>query len=146
MRKLLVVFIVIGTFFSADAQQSGQKPNRQVQFVLVRLKDHKPQAKQHLLVFVGTTVEEVRRHSTRIELETGSNGVTTLSVGPHMLWFQVWHEEGKPCPNGPGEAVFHLSVVFDEGPLVSDTCGPSLERLQPYFPYPPPVVHVRPKP
>lgn len=100
----------------------------------------------HLVVFVGATVEEVRRRSIRIELETNANGVTTLSVGPHMLMFQVWHKEGEPCPKGPGEAVFDSSVVFDEGPLVSDTCGPGLERLQPYFPYPPPAVHVPPKP
>jgi hypothetical protein len=132
MRKLLVVCILIGTCFSANAQQGGQSQDRQVRFVLVRLKDHKALANQHLLVFMGATVKEARRHSIRVELETDSNGVTTLSIGPHISWFQVWHEEGKLCPGGiPGRDVFHSSVMFDEGALVSDTCGPGLERLQP---------------
>ena len=140
MRKLLVVCILIGTYFNAHAQQSGQPQERQVRFVLVRLKDHKPLANQHLVVFMGATVKEARRHSIRAELETDSNGVTTLSIGPRTAWFQVWHEEGKPCPGGiPSRDVFHSSVMFDEGALVSDTCGQGLERLQPYLQVIPPV-------
>ena len=132
MKKLLVVYILIGMHFSANAQQSRQSQDRQERFVLVRLKDHKPLANQHLVVFMGATVKEARRHSIRVELETDSNGVITLSIGPHISWFQVWHEEGKFCPGGiPSRDVFHSSVMFDEGALVSDTCGPGLEKLQP---------------
>ena len=140
MLKLLVVCILIGTSFSANAGQNEQSQNRQVRFVLVRLKDRKPLANQHLSVFMGATVKEARRHSIRVELETDSNGVATFSIGPHISWFQVWHEEGKLCPGGvPSRDVFHSSVMFDEGALVSDTCGPGLERFQPYFQLTPPV-------
>ena len=140
MRKLLVVCILIGTYFGANAQQSGQSQDRQVQFVLVRLKDRKPLANQHLVVFMGATVKEARRHSIRAELETDSNGFTTLSIGPHISWFQVWHEEGKLCSGGiPSRDVFHSSVLFDEGAIVSDTCGQGLERLQPNVQLTPPV-------
>jgi hypothetical protein len=111
-----------------------------VRFILVRLKDHKPLGNQHLLVFMGTSVKEARRHSIRVQLETDSNGITTLSIGPHISWFQVWHEEGKLCPGGiPSRVVFHSSVMFDEGALVSDTCDQGLERLQPYLELLPPV-------
>jgi hypothetical protein len=128
-------------YFSANAQQSGQSQDRQVRFVLVRLKDRKPLANQHLVVFMGATVKEARRHSIRAELETDSSGFTTLSIGPHILWFQVWHEEGKRCPGGiPSRELFHSSVMFDEGALVSDTCGQGLERFQPYFELTPPVL------
>jgi hypothetical protein len=131
---------MIGTYFNGYAQQGGQPQDRQVRFVLVRLKDGKPLPSQHLLVFMGANVKEARRHSIRVELETDPNGVATLSIGPHTAWFQVWHEEGKLCPGGiPSRDVFHSSVMFDEGALVSDTCGAGLERLQPYFQLIPPV-------
>jgi alkylated DNA nucleotide flippase Atl1 len=134
VRKLLAVCILIGTYFGANAQQGGPSQDRQVRFVLVRLKDSMPLANQRLVVFMGATVKEARRHSIRVDLKTDSSGVTTLSIGPHISWFQVWHEEGKLCPGGiPSRDVFHSSVLFDEGALVSDTCGRGLERLQPYF-------------
>jgi hypothetical protein len=140
VRKLVVVCILIGTYFNASAQQSGQPQDNQERFVLVRLKDRKPLANQHLVVFMGPSVKEVRRHSIRVELETDSNGLATLSIGPHIAWFQVWHVEGKLCPGGiPSRDVFHSSVMFDEGALVSDTCGAGLERLQPYIQLKPPV-------
>ena len=130
----------MGTYFGASAQQSRRPQDSQMRFVLVRLKDHKPLANRHLMVFMGATVKEARRHSNRIDLETDSNGVATLSIGPHVAWFQVWHEEGKLCPGGiPSRDVFHSSVMFDEGALVSDTCGSGLERLQPYIQLRPPV-------
>ena len=91
-------------------------------------------------VFVGATVKEARRHSIRVEAETDSNGVVTLLIWPHIAWFQVWHEEGKFGPVGiPSRDVFHSSVMFDEGALVSDTCSPRLERLEPYIQLIPPV-------
>ena len=133
MRSLLVVCILLGICFNAYAQEGWQPQDRQARFVLVRLSDHKRLASQHLVVFMGATVKEARRHLIRVEIETDSDVVTTFSIGPHIEWFQVWHKEGKLCPGGiPSRDVFHSSVMFDEGALVSDTCGPGLEGLQSY--------------
>ena len=149
-HSILVRFALIATFAATaficiDAQQVD-KPKPE-QFVLVNLKERRPLPNRHLVIFVGESVKEARSHTNRIEGDTDARGVVTLSIGVKMRWFQVWHEVGKPCPGGAGErAVYHSSVLFDEGALVLDTCGPTLERLQPYLPNPPSVVPVPSKP
>jgi hypothetical protein len=142
VRNLLAISLLAITSASVQAHPASAEKD---QFVLVRLKDRKPVPNQHLVIFVGATVQEARSHSIRIEADTDSNGVAALLLGPKMLWFQLWHEVGKTCPHGQGldkDVVLHSSVLFDEGALVSGTCGAGLERLQPYLPNPPRVVHV----
>jgi hypothetical protein len=131
--KTLVVLVAM-TSFIALPQEGEQAPEASQRFVLVRLADRKPVANQHLVIFMGTTVKETRRRSVRLEIDTDSSGVIAPKIGPNIRWFQVWHKEGKSCPGGiPARDVFHSSVLFDEGALVSDTCGSSLERLQPFI-------------
>lgn len=118
-----------------------QAQDRQVQFSLVNLHNHTPVANQHLIVFTGATVREARKHSIQINIETDSKGLTSLKLGPRMVWFQVWLDGPKSCPGSiPSRDVFHRGVLLDEGALVSNTCGAGLERLQPYFAMAPPIV------
>jgi hypothetical protein len=131
--KTLIVLTAM-TSFVALPPEGQQAPEVSQRFVLVRLADRKPVANQHLVIFMGATVKETRRHSIRLEFDTDSNGVIAPKIGPKIRWFQVWRKEGEPCPGGiPARDVFHSSVLFDEGALVSDTCGSGLERLQPYI-------------
>jgi hypothetical protein len=137
----VAICLLAAASIAVHPQQSPNTPIQKDQFVLVRLKDRKPLANRHLVIFVGTTVKDARKHLTRMDADTNSQGVVTLQFDPKMRWFQVWHDVGKSCAGGiRADDVFHSSVVFDEGPLVSDTCGQELERLQPYIillqPYP----------
>jgi hypothetical protein len=119
----------------------GQETSKS-QFVLVNLHAKKPVPNQHLVIFVGSTVRQARGHSRRINLETNADGIVSLAVPPGVLWFQAWHEVTKPCQKElRGDEVMYGNVLFDEGILVMDTCGAGLERLQPYLPNPPSVVH-----
>jgi hypothetical protein len=118
-----------------------QAQDRQVQFSLVNLHNHTPVANQHLTVFTGATVREARKHSIQINIQTDSKGLTSLKLGPRMVWFQVWLDGPKSCPGSiPSRDVFHRGVLLDEGALVSNTCGIGLERLQPYFAMAAPIV------
>ena len=131
--KTLVVLTAM-TSVVALSQKEQQAPEASERFVLVRLADRKPVANQHLVIFMGATVKEARRHSIRLEVDTDSNGIIMPKLGPKIRWFQVWHKEGESCSGGiPARDVFHSSVLFDEGALVSDTCGAGLERLEPYI-------------
>jgi hypothetical protein len=146
VRKLLVICLSLVAFCIANAQQNQRASIGQVKLILIGFKHRKPLANQHLVVFEGATVEQARGHSIRFNLETDANGVTTLSIAPHMLWFQAWHEVSKFCPESPPEMVYNSSVLFDEGIMVSDSCDSGWERLQPYSPNPRPVVRVPPEP
>ena len=133
---ILKTLVILTALISVLAlhQEDQQAPEASERFVLVRLADRKPVANQHLVIFMGATVNETRRHSIRLEVDTDSNGIIAPKLGPKTRWFQVWHKEGRSCPGGiPTRDVFHSSVLFDEGVLVSDTCGSGLERLQPYI-------------
>jgi hypothetical protein len=145
---VLIICFVMAAFVCVKAQPPDEAQTNQ--FVLMKLKGRKgrePLPNRHLVIFVGETDQEARSHANRVEADTDARGVVTLSFNSKMRWFQVWHQVGRPCPGGAGEhAVFHSSVMFDEGAHVLDTCGPSLERLQPYFPYPPPVDRSPSKP
>ena len=139
----LVTVLLASALGMANAQQPPKGSAQKDRFILVRLPDRNPLPNQHLVIFCGVTATGARSHSERIDADTDARGVVTLLLNPNMRWFQVWHEVGKACPGGAGsDAVFHSSVLFDEGALVLDTCGPTLERLQPYSLNPPQVVHV----
>lgn len=147
VRFALVICFLTAEPIGVNAQQSDKAQEQKEQFVLVKLEGRKPLPNRHLVLFLGESDQEARSHANRIEADTDSRGVLTLSFSSKMRWFQVWHHVGKTCPGGAGEhAVYHSSVLFDEGALVLDTCGPTLERLQPYFPHPPSAVHFPSKP
>jgi hypothetical protein len=147
VRFALTICIAAVASICVDAQQADKGQAKKDQCVLVKLKGRKPLPNRHLVIFIGESDQEARSHGNRIEADTDERGVVTLSFDSHIRWFQVWHQVGKPCPTGAGEhAVYHSSVLFDEGALVLDTCGPTLERLQPYFPDRPSVLHVPSKP
>jgi hypothetical protein len=131
--KALVVLTAM-TSLVALPQKKQHAAEASERFVLVRLADRKPVANQHLVIFMGATVKEARKHPIRLEVDTDSDGIIAPKIGPKIRWFQVWHKEGESCSGGtPARDVFHSSVLFDEGALVSDTCGSGLERLQPYI-------------
>jgi hypothetical protein len=146
MRKVLFICLSLVACGIANAQQKSQTPTRQVKLILIGFKHRKPLANQHLVVFEGTTDKEARAHSIRFNLATDASGVTTLPTPPHMVWFQVWHEVGKFCPETPPKMVSHSNVLFDEGVIVSDSCESGWERLQPYNPNPLPIVRIPPDP
>ena len=147
VRFALIICYVAAASICVNAQQPDKAQAKKEQFVLVKLEGRKPLPNRHLVIFVGESDQEARSHANRIETDTNARGVVTLSFNSKMRWFQVWHQVGKPCSGGAGEhAVYHSSVLFDEGALVLDPCGPTLERLQPYFPHPPSVVQVPSKP
>lgn len=132
--RVVVICLLAAASIDLHPQQSPITPVTKDRFVLVRLKDRKPLENRHLVIFVGKTDKDAVKHLTRIDADTNAQGIVTLQFDPKMRWFQVWHDVGKRCAGGIGaNDVFHSSVVFDEGPLVSDTCGQELERLQPYF-------------
>jgi hypothetical protein len=145
MRKVLVICLSLVACCTATAKPKSQTPTRQAKFILIGFKQRKPLANHHLVVFEGATVEEARAHSVRFDLETDANGVTTLPIPPHMVWFQIWHEVGKFCPETPPEVVSHAKVLFDEGVIVSDSCDSGWERLQPYLLDPPKAIRVSPQ-
>jgi hypothetical protein len=114
---------------------------KQVRFVLVNLSEHKPVPNQRLLLYTGSTPQQVRRHLALIRLMTDSRGGTSFEWNPKMHWFQVWIDGSSKCLAPPDRRmVFHSSVLFDEGIVVSNTCTPALERLAPDVPILPIVV------
>ena len=143
VRDVLFIGLLASSSGIAVAQQPPKEAVHKDKFVLVRLPDRNPLPNRHLVIFCGVTEADARNHSERIEADTDARGVVALLLNPEMRWFQVWHEVGKACPGGAGShAVYHSNVLFDEGALVLDTCGSTLERLQPYSLLPPRVVHV----
>lgn len=147
VRNILFIGILTSTPGLAVAQQPPNESVHKDKFVPVRLPDRNPLPNRHLVIFCGVTETDARNHTERIEADTDARGVVALLLSPEMRWFQVWHHVGKACPGGAGsEAVYHSNVLFDEGALVLDTCGPTLERLQPYSLRLPRVIHVPSKP
>jgi len=129
------------------AQSKTQEPASTSELVLVNLHSRKPVPNQNLVIFVGSTVTQVRGHSRRMDLKTDADGVVSLTVPSGVLWFQAWREVTKPCQKElRGNEVWHGNVLFDEGIIVMDTCGAGLERLQPYLPKLRSVVPVPTKP
>jgi hypothetical protein len=145
-RTLLLTGLLLAVT-CLHAQSNRQEPASISEFVLVNLHARKPVPNQHLIIFVGSTVVQARGHSRRIDLQTNADGIVSLVVPSGVLWFQAWREVTKPCQKELRDnEVWHGNVLFDEGIIVMDTCGAGLERLQPYFPNLPSVVHVPTKP
>lgn len=139
---VLAIFLLTATKNHAYGQHPHKDGVQTERFVLIDLAEGKIVPNRHLVIFTGQSDKDARRHKNKIECDTDSNGVITLSLSPKIRWFQVWHEVGKVCPGGvKNGAVFHSSVLFDEGVLVMDACTPNAERLQPFV-EPRPVIHM----
>jgi hypothetical protein len=130
--QLLAICMVLTAPIIMGSQRLPIASVEKDRFVLVSLPDRKPIANLHLIIFVGATIRDTRKHLTRIEANSDAQGVVEFEFGPKMRWIQVWHQVGKACPGMRADMVSHSNVLFDEGALVSDACAPLVQRLQPY--------------
>jgi hypothetical protein len=128
MRGLFL--IITGSLLGANIATAQEKPKA---FVLLTLKDHKPVPNQRVRILMGATEDQIRQNPIQINLVTDQAGRTLLTPAPKMRWFQAWVDGPGPCPhNSYRDLISHIGVLFDEGIVLSNTCGSNIERLQPY--------------
>lgn len=91
---------------------------------LVNGKNGKPMEHERLLVFFGSSSQNVRFHKESIDLHTDSKGEATLpSNGPTFLYFQVFVDFRTLCQNNPNDRSFAVADILRDGEQIPNICG-----------------------
>jgi hypothetical protein len=87
-------------------------------------KNGKPLPKQRLLVFAGSTPDEVRFHKYSYDLTTNVAGVATLVVDhADIKRIQVWADFQHLCQSTPNVRSYGLSEIVATGLSTPNDCG-----------------------
>jgi hypothetical protein len=87
-------------------------------------KNGKPLPKERLLVFAGSTPDEVRFHKYSYDLTTNDAGVATLVVDHEDIKrIQVWADFQHLCQSTPNLRSYGLSEIVATGLSTPNDCG-----------------------
>jgi hypothetical protein len=109
----------------------------QAQSTAIRLqayngKTGKPLPYQRLLVFAGTTQENVRFHQKSFDLTTGDDGeVKLLLDSSELQWLQVWADYRTLCQSAPNNRSFKVSQILSTGLSTPNNCGSFARPFEP---------------
>ena len=91
---------------------------------LVNGKSGKPMDHERLLVFFGSSPQDVRFHKKSIDLHTDSKGEATLSSNePTFLYFQVFVDFRTLCEKNPNDHSFAIEDILRDGEQTPNICG-----------------------
>jgi hypothetical protein len=95
-------------------------------------KNGKPLAKQRLLVFAGSTPNEVRFQKYFYDLMTNDAGVATLVVDSAAIKrIQVWADFQHLCQSTPNLRSYDLSEITSTGLSTPNDCGSASDVAAP---------------
>jgi hypothetical protein len=95
-------------------------------------KNGKPLPKQRLLVFAGSTPDEVRFHRYSYDLTTNVAGVATLVVDHvDIKRIQVWADFQHLCQSTPNLRSYGLSEIVATGLSTPNDCGSFSDNVVP---------------
>lgn len=102
----------------------AQYPDRAICIQALDGRNGQPIRETHLLVFAGSTVEELRQHSHHFDLQTDQSGKAKLVLASDSLNFvQVWVDGKTLCQSRPNSVSLSVQQVLDEGLLAPNDCG-----------------------
>jgi hypothetical protein len=95
-------------------------------------KNGKPIANNHLLIFTGVSVEDVRAHKNHIEARTDAMGTALLSVDVRSTSrIQVWVDWHVLCQEPLDSKTYSVEEILKGGLNTSNSCGSIEQPLSP---------------
>jgi hypothetical protein len=95
-------------------------------------KNGKPIANEHLVIFTGTSEEDVRQHKNQAEARTDAKGIALLSVDAHKTsYIQVWVDWHVLCQKAPNGHSYSVGDILKGGLSTTNNCGPIKQPLEP---------------
>jgi hypothetical protein len=94
-------------------------------------KSGKPLSAQRLLVFVGSTREDVFSHKHSLNVTAGNDGLATLSIDDRDEWLQVFVDFKTLCQARPNTSSFSVKEVVAQGLSSPNTCGSFKQEPRP---------------
>ena len=91
---------------------------------LVNGKNGKPMEHERLLIFFGSSPQDVRFHKGPIDLHTDSKGEATLPSNElTFLYFQVFVDFRTLCEKNPNDRSFAVADILRDGEQAPNICG-----------------------
>jgi hypothetical protein len=95
-------------------------------------KNGQPIANEHLVVFTGASVEDVKEQKNHVEVRTDAKGEALLSVDTLATsHIQVWVDWHVPCQEVPNSKSYSVEDILKNGSSTSNNCGPVKHPLSP---------------
>lgn len=92
----------------------------------------KAMAHQRLLVFMGSSREEVRFHMLSADVTIDEHGRAVLQIPQGALrWIQVFADFQTLCQSEPNSRSFSLDKVFSSGGSTPNNCSSFQQELKP---------------
>ena len=128
-RKLSVAaaFTFLGVCsFALRAQGSS------ITLAAVNGRNGKAMPHQRLLVFMGSSQDEVRFHKLSADVTTDEHGRAVLQIPPGSVqWVQVFADSQTLCQSEPNNRSFSLENVLSSGVSTPNNCGLFLQEPKP---------------
>jgi len=122
LRRILLASIVVGVG-SAASQNTA---NQNIVLHVLNGKNGKPISREHLLIYLGTSADDVRLGKKLVNLETDDSGLATLSLGsnPESL-IKVWVDHFKTLcqKDSPNKTNFSIQEILKTGLSTPNNCG-----------------------
>jgi hypothetical protein len=83
----------------------------------------KPLQNQRLLVFTGSSVNDLKSHATHLSLTTDKEGLGTLTINGETRWIQVWTDGRILCQADPNQGTFSVATILSEGLVAPNNCS-----------------------
>jgi hypothetical protein len=116
LRVPVVLFMTLPLFVFGQSKD--------VTIRLVNGKSGKPMEHERLLVFFGSSPQDVRFHKGSIDLHTDSKGEATLpSNESTFLYFQAFVDLRTLCQKNPNDRSFAVADILRDGEQTPNTCG-----------------------
>ena len=102
----------------------AQTSDRTIKIEALDGRNGKPITDAHLVVFAGSTVEELREHSHHFDLRTDQNGNAELVLSSDSLKFvQVWVDGNTLCQSKSNSVSLSVEQALAKGLLAPNECG-----------------------
>jgi|SRR5580704_869634 hypothetical protein len=115
-------FCVIGLVFGTVLVSLGSE--NKIVIDVVDGKSGKPVPNEHILVFQGTTTEDVRAKKKSKDLQTDAHGVALLPLDdPSIMNIQVWVDWHVLCQEKPNNQSYSIEKIRQNGLSSPNNCG-----------------------
>lgn len=126
--SLFALMAIVSVEVRAEAQNGGHG-------VTVRAVDGRngrPFKNSHLLIFGGSSPQELFQHAEHFDLHTNEHGIAKLAPVPKSLRFlQVWVDGATPCDSSPNTVALSLEQILRQGLSAPNSCSSLREPAEP---------------
>ena len=127
--KLTAVAVIASlSFFSSALQAQGFS----ITLRAIDGRNGKPMPHQRLLVFTGSSQEDVSLHRHSEDVTTDENGRAVLQIPQDTIqWVQVFADFQTLCQSEPNRRSFSLAKVPSSGEASPNNCSSVRQELKP---------------